>query len=165
MASPHVAGAAALYLEGDPYASPSTVGSVILNNATAWRLSYLGSGSPNLLLYTLFSGGGGGPTPTPLSASISGPYDIYVAGTYTWNATASGGNGTYSYQWQYRSETGTTWTNVGTNSASYTRSVGRLATSFYLRVIVTSGSATVTSPEFYVYKEPSEPICYAYACP
>jgi subtilisin family serine protease len=53
MAAPHVAGAAALYLQTNPWASPSTVRSVVLNNATIGVLgSNLGSGSPNRLLYT-----------------------------------------------------------------------------------------------------------------
>jgi subtilisin family serine protease len=57
MASPHVAGAAALYLEGDPWASPYTVNAHIVNNATPNRLSGVSGGTPNLLLYT---GSGGG---------------------------------------------------------------------------------------------------------
>jgi subtilisin family serine protease len=158
MASPHVAGAAALYLQNNPSASPATVGSAIINSATTSRLSGLGTGSPNRLLYTLLTDGG--TTPTPLSAYITGPDYIYGAGSYTWNAVASGGNGTYSYQWQYRAGSSSTWSNVGTNSASYTRSVGTYATSFSLRVVVTSNGGSVTSPEYYVYKEYTDP-CYA----
>ena len=164
MASPHVAGAAALYLEGDPWAAPSTVGNAILTTATPGRLSYLGAGSPNLLLYSLLTGGGGGPTPTPLSVYITGPGDIYGAGTYSWTAHPSGGNGTYSYQWQYRQETSSTWTNVGTNSPTYTRSVGTLTRSFYLRVTVTSAGSTASATH-YVYKEPSDPCYAAPYCP
>lgn len=52
MAAPHVAGAAALYLAGSPSASPATVRSHIYNRATTNRLSSIGSGSPNRLLYT-----------------------------------------------------------------------------------------------------------------
>lgn len=52
MASPHVAGAAALYLEDNPSASPSQVTSAILGNATTGRLSGIGTGSPNRLLHT-----------------------------------------------------------------------------------------------------------------
>ena len=156
MASPHVAGAAALYLQTNPSASPATVNSAVLNNATPGRLYSLGAGSPNLLVYTL----------PGVSASISGPDYFYVAGTWvsgTWTASASGGNGTYSYQWQYRPETSATWTNVGTNSASYSRSVGSRSPSFYLRVIVTSGSSTGTSAEYYVYVE-REQMCGVYVC-
>jgi subtilisin family serine protease len=52
MASPHVAGAAALYLAQYPSASPSTVRSAIYNKATTGRLYSIGSNSPNRLLYT-----------------------------------------------------------------------------------------------------------------
>ena len=55
MASPHVAGAAALYLQNNPNASPSAVFSNITNTASTGKLSSVGSGSPNRLLYT---GGG-----------------------------------------------------------------------------------------------------------
>lgn len=53
MASPHVAGAAALYLAINPNASPATVTSAITSNATANVVTGAGTGSPNRLLYTL----------------------------------------------------------------------------------------------------------------
>ena len=60
-ATPHVAGVAALYLEqfsvnspNDPATSPANVAAAIINNATLNRLSGLGSGSPNRLLYSGF---------------------------------------------------------------------------------------------------------------
>ena len=65
MASPHVAGAAALYLAVNPGASPSQVSSAVIGNASAGRISNIGSGSPNELLYTVFSGGGD-PDPDPV---------------------------------------------------------------------------------------------------
>jgi subtilisin family serine protease len=52
MASPHVAGAAALYLEWYPYSSPWDVAWSLSYYATYGRLSSIGSGSPNRLLYT-----------------------------------------------------------------------------------------------------------------
>ena len=52
MASPHVAGAAALYLQRNVNASPSQVRSALTNQATTGRLSGIGTGSPNRLLYT-----------------------------------------------------------------------------------------------------------------
>ncbi|HEY0036710.1 MAG TPA: S8 family peptidase [Longimicrobium sp.] len=161
MASPHVAGAAALYLQGNPTASPATVGSAIVSNASQYKLSTIGTGSPNLLLYTL-SGGSTPPPPPPpssLAATVSGPSELYTSGSYTWYANATGGNGTYTYQWQ-QSTNGTTWTNVGTNSASYTRSVVLYyGGGFYLRVIATSNGSSATSPAFYVYKHAEEPMC------
>ncbi len=52
MASPHVAGGAALYLSGNTGASPATVRSAMYNKASLNKLSSIGSGSPNRLLYT-----------------------------------------------------------------------------------------------------------------
>ncbi|WP_460786242.1 S8 family peptidase, partial [Nocardioides zeae] len=49
MASPHVAGAAALYLEGNPGASPASVTSGLLGSAASGKIADP-AGSPNLLL-------------------------------------------------------------------------------------------------------------------
>jgi len=54
MASPHVAGAAALYKQANPSASSTTVRNALVNNATTGVVTNAGSGSPNRLLYTLF---------------------------------------------------------------------------------------------------------------
>ncbi len=64
MASPHVAGVAALYLANNPSATPATVRNAIYSNGSTGKLSSIGSGSPNLLLYSLFGGGGGEPPPS-----------------------------------------------------------------------------------------------------
>jgi subtilisin family serine protease len=63
MASPHVAGVAALYLQGNPSATPATVTNAILSTATTGVVTGGGTGSPNRLLFSLLttgSGGGGG---------------------------------------------------------------------------------------------------------
>ncbi|MFC3492296.1 S8 family peptidase [Glycomyces rhizosphaerae] len=52
MASPHVAGAVALYLDAHPGATPATVTSWIKSNATNGKVTSPGSGSPNKLLYS-----------------------------------------------------------------------------------------------------------------
>ena len=51
MAAPHVTGVAALYLEGHPSGTPAEVAQALLANATSARLTNVGTGSPNLLLY------------------------------------------------------------------------------------------------------------------
>lgn len=51
MASPHVAGVAALYLQGNPSASPATVTNALVGNATTNVISGA-NGSPNRLLFT-----------------------------------------------------------------------------------------------------------------
>jgi subtilisin family serine protease len=52
MAAPHVAGAAALYLAGNPAATPAQVSAAVVSNATTGVVVSPGSGSPNRLLYT-----------------------------------------------------------------------------------------------------------------
>lgn len=53
MASPHVAGVAALYLQGGN-ASPATVTNALTNGATTGKITSLGTGSPNRLLFTAY---------------------------------------------------------------------------------------------------------------
>jgi subtilisin family serine protease len=59
MAAPHVAGAAALVLAGNPGLTPPQVASALLDAATLNRVGNPGSGSPNRLLFT----GSGGQQP------------------------------------------------------------------------------------------------------
>jgi len=54
MASPHVAGVAALYKQANPSASSTTIRNAIVNNATTNVITNVGAGSPNRLLYSLF---------------------------------------------------------------------------------------------------------------
>ena len=63
MASPHVAGVAALYLQQNPSASPAAVNAAIVGNAVSGKISNL-AGSPNLLLQSLFG------TPPPPSNNV-----------------------------------------------------------------------------------------------
>ena len=50
MATPHVAGAAAVYLASHTSASPATVASALVNGATSGVVTSAGTGSPNRLL-------------------------------------------------------------------------------------------------------------------
>lgn len=52
MATPHVAGVAALYLQSNPGAAPATVAAALINNSTANVVLSRGTGSPNRLLFT-----------------------------------------------------------------------------------------------------------------
>lgn len=54
MATPHVAGAAALYLSAFPGATPAQVASALTSDATLNKVGGAGTGSPNRLLYTGF---------------------------------------------------------------------------------------------------------------
>jgi subtilisin family serine protease len=51
MASPHVAGVSALCLERHPGATPAEVASCVVDGATRDKLTSIGDGSPNRLLY------------------------------------------------------------------------------------------------------------------
>lgn len=53
MATPHVAGVAALYLQAHPTATPAAVATAMKTAATAGVVINPGRGSPNLLLYSL----------------------------------------------------------------------------------------------------------------
>jgi subtilisin family serine protease len=59
MASPHVAGIAALAFSASPSANPSAVTQFILSNSSLNKLSSVGTGSPNKLSYAMASGGPG----------------------------------------------------------------------------------------------------------
>ncbi|HYJ80218.1 MAG TPA: S8 family serine peptidase, partial [Longimicrobiaceae bacterium] len=94
MASPHVAGVAALYLQGNPSASPATVAGAITSTATTGKVTSAGTGSPNRLLYSPLTGGGTPPPPTggtnyTGSLSGTGDADIQPNGTY-YQSTVSG---------------------------------------------------------------------------
>jgi subtilisin family serine protease len=93
MASPHVAGAIALYLQTNPTASASTVTQALIANSTPNKVTNPGSGSPNRLLYSVFGGGGGGDT-TPPTTSITSPTGgATVSGTINVTANANDGVG------------------------------------------------------------------------
>jgi subtilisin family serine protease len=89
MASPHVAGAAALYLGTNPTASPDQVASVLTNNALAGKVTSPGTGSPNLLLYSAFIGNGSGDNTAPTAALTSPAEGASVTGSVTLAASAS----------------------------------------------------------------------------
>ncbi|GAB4453404.1 MAG: hypothetical protein Kow0031_35650 [Anaerolineae bacterium] len=59
MASPHVAGVAALYLQTAPTASPAEVAAELTGRATPNKITNAGTNSPNLLLYMGYLTGSG----------------------------------------------------------------------------------------------------------
>jgi len=100
MATPHVAGVAALALQGTPSASPATVRDTIVNSATSGVVTGPGSGSPNRLLYALLGAAPPPPPPPPpppvcgatsYSGTLSGTgdADLQPNGTY-YQSTTSG---------------------------------------------------------------------------
>lgn len=70
MAAPHVVGAAALYLERHPTATPAEVETALVAAASVGKLSGMPSGTPNLLLYVKQAAA---PPPPPTCAGFSCP--------------------------------------------------------------------------------------------
>lgn len=91
MASPHVAGAAAVYLQGNPSASPATVASYLIGQATTGKVTSPGTGSPNRLLYIAPPGGTDpNPTPTPTPSPTPSPTPTPTPGPTCGNQTTPG---------------------------------------------------------------------------
>lgn len=104
MAAPHVTGAAALYLASNPTKKPADVEAAIKANAVSGKVAAIGTGSPNLLLQSVFAGGVTA-APVPLSngatvqniADVAGNSRLYTlsvpAGATNLQFTSSGGSG------------------------------------------------------------------------
>jgi subtilisin family serine protease len=140
MATPHVVGAAALYLADHPAALPSEVASALTTNATSGVVKSGGTGSPNLLLYTgTASGGGGGGTvvaPSGLSASYSvtrGRTRVQLGWT----------TGTASAIDVYRN--GGVIAAATSNSGSYSDNLGKQASGSYTYQVCVAGSTSSCS--------------------
>ena len=96
MATPHVAGVAALYLQNNTGASNQTVRDAIVNTATTGVLTNIGTGSPNRLLYSLLTTGGGGGVPAACSGgtlytgtlTFTGDYDYHPNGSYYYSVAS-----------------------------------------------------------------------------
>ena len=105
MASPYVAGAAALYLEANPAASPADVAQALTLNATSGALASIGIGSPNLLLYVQ-PGSGSTSLPPPPPTADQAPYASFtyrcLRGACDFDASgATDDHGIVSYTWTF----------------------------------------------------------------
>ena len=93
MATPHVAGGAALFLADNPNATPAQVATALINASTPNKITSPGTGSPNKLLYTLFGGGQPG-NPT---ANNPGNQTNTVGQAVNLQLSASGGTPPYTW--------------------------------------------------------------------
>nr|WP_285642179.1 S8 family serine peptidase [Lentzea sp. NBRC 102530] len=94
MATPHVAGAAALWLATHPTDSPAAVWNGINAASTPNKITNVGANTPNKLLYTLF---GGDPQPGNPSVTNPGTQTSTVGTPASLQLSASGGTAPYTW--------------------------------------------------------------------
>jgi subtilisin family serine protease len=155
MASPHVAGVAALYLQGNTTATPATVANAIITTSTANKVTSAGTGSPNRLVYSLLTGTVTPPNSFTYTGSLSGTgaAAIQPGGTY-YQSTVSGshtgaltGPGTADFDLYLFKWNGSTWVQVAASeSATSTENINYSGTAgyYYWRVYSYSGSGSYT---------------------
>ncbi len=162
MASPHVAGAAALLLQSDPTATPAQIAALIVNSATPDAITGLAAGSPNLVLYT----GAAFVSPNPVAPSV--PTLLTAVGGVTqaslaWNApTQSGGADVTDYVVEYSSNSGSTWTvfadGVSTSTAAtVTGLVNGTTYQFRVKAVSSGGTSEASSTATAIVGVPSAP--------
>ena len=142
MATPHVAGAVALYLEANPAAAPATVHAAIVNQSTPDVVSYVPADTPNRLLYAI---SGTRPPSVPTVPTLSYPANngsgVPVAAPLGWNVSS----GATSYRVQVA--TSSSFTTIKCDQAGLTATstiASGLAgnTKYYWRVNATSSAGT-----------------------
>ena len=150
MASPHVAGAAALYLSANGNTPPADVAGAFTGNATVGKVTDAGAGSPNLLLF-VGTGDGSSPPPPPPLAPPGAPQSLGAAGQrkavqLTWQTPASGGAPT-GYR-VYRGSSPTTITQLVASLPVQTswRNNGLKAVTTYCYQVVAINSAGTGPP-------------------
>ena len=147
MATPHVAGAAALYLAGNPGASPATVWAAIRDSSTPNKITSP-AGSPNRLLYSLF---GGTPPPPPPPPPPGGQLLLnpgFESGNVSWTTTSgvidsSTGQPARTGSWKaWLCGYGTTHTDYAYQQVTIPSTASSATLSFYIRI--TSSETTTT---------------------
>jgi subtilisin family serine protease len=132
MATPHVAGAAALYREANPAATPAQVQSGLIAAASTNKITGVPSGTANRLLYALF-GAPPPPPPPPAAPTLSSPGDaatgVPVPAPLSW--TASSGAASYTAQVSTSSSFATFAYNVSGITGTSTNATGLAASTVY----------------------------------
>jgi aqualysin 1 len=139
MATPHVTGACALYLEAHPTATPAQVAAALVANATPNKITSVPSGTVNKLLYTLFSTT---PPATPvLSSPANGATGVTIPATLSW--AASTGATSYNVQVSIASDFSSyAYNQSGITATSASVSGLSASTLYYWRVSATNSAGT-----------------------
>lgn len=139
MASPHVAGVAALYLDANNNHSPAQVASAIVQGATTGKVTNAGRGSPNRLLYNLLPDDDGGSTP-PGGFSLSAT-GYKVKGVQTADLSWSGASGANVDVFRDNVRIITT-----SNDGAYTDNIGAKGSGSYTYKVCNAGTTTCSNP-------------------
>ena len=139
MASPHVAGAAALYLSANPSATPTQVTSALTGNATTGVIKSIPGSTANLLLYTAFIAAPppGPPAAPSLSSPANGAIGVSTSPTLSWGASS----GATSYVVEVSTNTGfspVTYTATVTGTSAVVSPALANSTTYYWHVKATN---------------------------
>ena len=149
MATPHTTGVAALYLATNTGASPATVASAIINNATTGIVRNPGSGSPNRLLYSIFGAPPPPPPPPPPSGQLFKNPGFESGNDGNWTTTAgvidnSTGRPPRSGSWKaWLDGYGTTHTDYAWQQVSIPSTVTSATLTFWVRIDTTETTSSI----------------------
>jgi subtilisin family serine protease len=157
MATPHVVGAAALYLQANPSATPAQVAAALTGNATLNAVKSGGTGSPNRLLYTAFIGGGS--TGTQPVARLAAPSCSGLTCNFDASGSTALSGATYAFSFGDGNSTSGT-----TKTASHAYAS---AGSYTIGLTVTDANGTSTASTSVTVSAPTTPAPVArftYSC-
>jgi subtilisin family serine protease len=147
MATPHVAGVAALYLAGNPSALPTTVWAAIRDSATLNKITNAGSGSPNRLLFSLLSAPPPPPPPSSSQILLNPGFELGNNGNWTTTAAVidnSTGRPARTGSWKaWLDGYGTTHTDYAYQQVTISSTATSATLSFWIRIDTSETTTTI----------------------